>query len=171
MPVSSDLTLIQLFEVLSDTAQLSFLRRCLPNQAYKRQQTSRSCRRHPDRMRIFTTKNICDSTAAQSRSTRRSRAASAGSGYEPAIRVVRSKRPVTNHVVAVAFGLSITMSLQNLRQLRTLDQAGQTMTAIASALVASHAQRIELTAEVAEHDCPVAGHSGLGLPLFTSLPD
>ena len=167
MPVSSDLTLIQLFEVLSDTAQLSFLRRCLPNQAYKRQQTSRSCRRHPDRMRIFTTKNICDSTAAQSRSTRRSRAASAG------LVTNRPSEWSDQNGPSLTTWLRLPSDFRSPCRYRTFGNCGRSIKRDKprQSLVASHAQRIELTAEVAEHDCPVAGHSGLGLPLFTSLPD
>jgi hypothetical protein len=41
----------------------------------------------------------------------------------------------------------------------TLNQTVQSVTAIASALVASNAQHIELADQISKDDCTVAGHS------------
>ena len=55
-----------------------------------------------------------------------------------------------------------------------LDEAVQPITTVAPALLATHAQEVELADEIAEDDCAVAGHFALeilppGLPPNASI--
>ena len=64
---------------------------------------------------------------------------------------------------AIFFGHSaVSSSSQSMSlALRLIDETIQPITAVAPALLAGHAQHIELADEIAEDDCAVAGHGAM----------